>query len=106
MLAFGLSRSFWALVVSRCLSGLLNGNVGVIKSIMGELTDSTNRAQGYALLPPVWSFGATIGPLLGGTLSHPHERFSKTFSGSFWKDYPYFLPCLVSSAMIPDTTRA
>ena len=28
---------------------------------MGELTDSTNRAQGYALLPAVWCFGATIG---------------------------------------------
>ena len=28
---------------------------------MGELTDSTNRAQGYALLPAVWFFGATIG---------------------------------------------
>ena len=28
---------------------------------MGELTDSTNRAQGYALLAPVWCLGATIG---------------------------------------------
>ena len=28
---------------------------------MGELTDSTNRAQGYALLPAVWSIGASIG---------------------------------------------
>jgi len=100
MLAFGLSRTFWALVVSRCLTGLLNGNTGVIKSIMGELTDSTNRAEGFALLPMAWGFGATIGPLIGGSLSHPHERFPKAFSGSFWKEYPYFLPCLISSAYV------
>jgi hypothetical protein len=35
--------------------------LGVMKSVMGELTDSTNRAQGYALLPAVWCFGGTIG---------------------------------------------
>ena len=38
-----------------------NDYLGVMKSIMGELTDSTNRAQGYALLPVVYCFGATIG---------------------------------------------
>jgi len=39
----------------------LNDCLGVMKSVMGELTDSTNRAQGYALMPAVWGFGATIG---------------------------------------------
>ena len=38
-----------------------NDYLGVMKSMMGELTDSTNRAQGYALLPAVSCFGATIG---------------------------------------------
>ena len=38
-----------------------NDCLGVMKSIMGELTDSTNRAQGFSLLPAVWCFGATIG---------------------------------------------
>ena len=47
--------------MSRCLAGLLNGNVGVIKSMMGEITDSTNIAQGMALMPVVWSTGATLG---------------------------------------------
>lgn len=28
---------------------------------MGELTDRTNRAEGYAFLPVAWGFGATIG---------------------------------------------
>lgn len=61
MLFFGLSRTFPALVASRSLVGLLNGNVGVLKSMLGEITDDTNVAQGFAFLPIVWSTGATIG---------------------------------------------
>ena len=32
--AFGLSRSFWALVISRSLNGMMNGNIGVLKAIV------------------------------------------------------------------------
>jgi hypothetical protein len=32
-----------------------------MKSVMGEITDSTNRAQGFSLMPVVWGFGATMG---------------------------------------------
>lgn len=99
MVAFGMSTTFWGLVASRCLAGLLNGNVGVIKSMMGELTDSTNVAQGMALMPVVWSTGAVVGPLLGGWLSNPYERFPSTFGRfEFWKTYPYALPCFVVAA--------
>jgi hypothetical protein len=31
MISFGLSRTFWTLVVSRAMCGALNGNIGVIK---------------------------------------------------------------------------
>ncbi|KAJ3514656.1 hypothetical protein NLJ89_g2251 [Agrocybe chaxingu] len=86
--------------IVRCLTGLLNGNIGVMKSVMGELTDPTNRAEGFSLMPVVWGFGATMGPLLGGSLSKPHERFPKHFGGAFWKNYPYFLPCLVTSSYV------
>lgn len=30
MLCFGLSSKFWTLVVSRCLQGVFNGNIGAI----------------------------------------------------------------------------
>lgn len=32
-----------------------------MKSVMGELTDSTNRAEGFAMLPVPWGLGATMG---------------------------------------------
>jgi hypothetical protein len=41
-----LEANQFILLTSRCLAGLLNGNIGVRKSMMAELTDSTNIAQG------------------------------------------------------------
>ncbi|KAH9902985.1 MFS general substrate transporter [Cubamyces lactineus] len=97
MLCFGLSKTFTALVVSRCIVGMLNGNIGVIKSMMAELTDSTNLAQGFALMPVMWSVGGTIGPLIGGQLAKPHDRWPALFTHTFWQRYPYFLPCAASA---------
>jgi MFS family permease len=71
MLCFGLSRSFSALVVSRSLVGLLNGNVGVLKSMMSEITDDTNAARGFAFVPMVWSTGSTIGYVPFSKLRNP-----------------------------------
>ncbi|KAF8628588.1 hypothetical protein AX17_005983 [Amanita inopinata Kibby_2008] len=100
MICFGLSRTFWTLVASRCLCGLLNGNTGVMKSVMGELTNQSNRATAFSLMPVVWAAGATLGPLIGGSLSRPHIRFPSLFRARFWQEYPYFFSCLVVSIYI------
>ncbi|KAH9054518.1 MFS general substrate transporter [Lactarius vividus] len=94
---FGLSRSFSALVLSRCLNGMLNGNTGVMKSMMAELTDETNMAHGFSLITITWAVGSTIGPFIGGVLSRPQDRWPNVFSHPFWAEYPYFLPCLASA---------
>jgi MFS family permease len=96
MYCFGLSRTFLGLVLSRALNGALNGNIGVIKSMMVEITDSTNLAQAYAYMPIAWSSGGALGPLIGGLLSRPADRFPNTFGHlQFMKTYPYFLACAV-----------
>jgi MFS family permease len=96
MFCFGLSKTFWSLVISRCLNGALNGNIGVMKSMTAEMTDSTNMALAWALLPFAWSCGSTLGPLIGGELARPADRFPNIFGNSeFLKEYPYFLPCAV-----------
>ena len=45
---------------SRCIAGVLNGNVGVMKSIIGDITDNTNMAQAFAIVPAIYCVGATI----------------------------------------------
>ena len=37
---------------------------------------------------------------MGGALSKPSERFPNVFRDTFWKDYPYFLPCLVAASFV------
>ncbi|KAI9446079.1 MFS general substrate transporter [Lactarius indigo] len=95
---FGLSRSFLMLALSRFLYGALKGNIGVLKSLMAELTDETTAAQGFSMLPAARALGYIIGPLIGGFLSRPQGRWPHLFSHPFWAKYPYFLPCLAVSA--------
>ncbi|KAI6010771.1 major facilitator superfamily domain-containing protein [Pisolithus orientalis] len=98
MYCFGLSKTFLGLLFSRCLNGALNGNIGVMKSMIAELTDPTNMALACSFLPLTWFFGTTIGPLIGGLLEHPAEKYPRVFGGStFFETYPYFLPCSVSA---------
>ncbi|TFK98633.1 member of major facilitator superfamily multidrug-resistance, DHA1 sub-family [Pterulicium gracile] len=100
MYGFGLSTTFTWLVLTRCLCGALNGNIGVIKSIMAEITDETNRAQMFAFVPMAWSAGGTLGPLVGGWLSRPAEGFPGLFGDStFHKNHPYFLACAVPATI-------
>lgn len=67
-----------------------------MKSMIAEFTDSTNVAQAFSYMPLSWSTGSTVGPLIGGALSKPHERFPKLFGNSvFMKTYPYFLACSI-----------
>lgn len=106
-LCLGLSTTFPMLVLARCLSGALNGNVAIYKATIGEMTDRTNAARAFSLLPLMWSAGCTIGPLLGGYLSRPAKRYPEWFStkqdgllalSGVWERHPYLLPCIVAAS--------
>ncbi|THU88040.1 MFS general substrate transporter [Dendrothele bispora CBS 962.96] len=101
VLGFGLSKNLGMMIVTRCIAGAMNGNVAVVKSMLAEITDETNQARAFALLPAAYAVGSTIGPLLGGYLSHPVERYPvferMGFVTVFLSDYPFFLPCFVGS---------
>ncbi|KAF8875792.1 major facilitator superfamily domain-containing protein [Infundibulicybe gibba] len=79
---------------------LLIGLVGVIKSMIGELTNPSNRARGFSMILVVGAAGTALGPLMGGAFARPHDQFPRVFGGQFWQDYPYFLPCLVTTSVI------
>ncbi|KAJ8589726.1 MFS general substrate transporter [Rhizopogon salebrosus TDB-379] len=100
ILCFGLSSTFWSLVISRCVCGVLSGNAGVMKTMMGELTDATNIAQAFALNPIVWSIGSVIGSLVGGMLARPQDHWPTLFAHRFWNKYPYFLPCAMAACLL------
>ncbi|KZV75763.1 MFS general substrate transporter [Peniophora sp. CONT] len=96
-LLFGFSKSLPAMLVARSLGGLFSGNVAVMHSTLGELTDATNQAIAFPIYGLAWPLGSIIGPLIGGTFSDPAARFPTIFTGSFWQTYPYFLPGMLSA---------
>lgn len=80
-------------------AGLCNGNIGIVKSSMAEMTDETNEARAFALLPMCWTIGQVIAPVIGGYLANPVERYPAIFGGSrLFEEYRYLLPCLVAGA--------
>jgi MFS family permease len=82
----------------RSLCGLLNGNVGVVKSMLGEMTDSTNRGQAFSYWESAYGLGSIFGPVLGGLLVNPAKQFPGWFGeNALFIEYPYLLPCMVSS---------
>ena len=46
---------------SRFLAGALNGNIGVMKSMLAEMTDETNMARAFAIVPLSWFIGNALG---------------------------------------------
>lgn len=95
MLIFGSSKTYGQAVLGRYLSGFLSGNLGVLKSVLAESTDDSNRIQGFGMISNAWFAGVIISPLAGGLLS---GRSSSVSTGPFsWltNEYPYLLPCIV-----------
>ncbi|KAJ3275047.1 hypothetical protein HDV01_001553 [Terramyces sp. JEL0728] len=98
MVLFGFSHSLpWA-IATRAACGFLNGNIGAAKSVLGEITDSSNRANAFALIGLCFGIGSIVGPILGGLLSDPVTNFPAVFGASvLFKENPYLLPCLCSA---------
>lgn len=57
MIAFGFSTSYAMALGLRILGGLLNGTMGIAKSIVAELTDKTNRSAGFSMIGFVTGLG-------------------------------------------------
>jgi len=47
---FGISKTFTMAVIARFFHGFMNGNIGITKTYLAEITDSTNKAQGFSIL--------------------------------------------------------
>ncbi|CAO1617812.1 unnamed protein product [Sympodiomycopsis kandeliae] len=99
--AFGLAKNLPSMIAARCIAGLFNANVSVIKSVLGEITDESNSPRAFSLLPLMFAIGTIVGPWLGGTLANPVEQYPQIFGNSqFLKEYPFYLPCGVASLYI------
>ncbi|KAJ1857184.1 hypothetical protein LPJ76_001959 [Coemansia sp. RSA 638] len=95
---FGLSKSYTWAIVTRSLNGVFASNSAVVKSVVAEIADDTNRPRMMALLPLMWNVGVVAGAAVGGLLADPANQYPSIF-GRFeiLHTFPYLLPCLAGS---------
>ncbi|PPQ78552.1 hypothetical protein CVT25_011824 [Psilocybe cyanescens] len=95
----GFATSLPAILLSRCLAGICSGIAAVLHAVLGELTNPTNQSTAFPIYGLFWPLGNIIGPLIGGALANPAEQFPGLFDYTFFKDYPYFLPCFITGLL-------
>ncbi|KAF8737066.1 hypothetical protein AX14_013516 [Amanita brunnescens Koide BX004] len=104
---FGLSTTFWILIIWQAITGALNGTMGVAKSMLMEATDSPHLARAIGYFGTSAYIASTIGSKIGGSLARPAEQSPTLFgSNEFLKKHPYFLPCAVCSLLLLTTCLA
>ncbi|PLB41944.1 MFS transporter [Aspergillus candidus] len=102
---FGLSRTLTALVISRAFLGLLNGNVGIIRTMVAEMVPQRDlQPVAFSVMPLVWTVGSIFGPAFGGALAKPVEKHPGVFGGDGWVGtvlgrYPFLLPNLLAAGL-------
>ncbi|KAE8443811.1 hypothetical protein EG329_001318 [Mollisiaceae sp. DMI_Dod_QoI] len=102
MIMVGFASNIWMALAGRAIGGFLNGNIGVIQTMVAELvTKPEHEPRAYSVMPFVWSIGTIIGPALGGTFADPATSFPNLFSqdGLFGR-FPYLLPNLLCAGLL------
>jgi len=97
-LAFGFSFNFPFAIFARSVNGLLNGNLGVVKTYIAEITNSSNQARAFGLIGLMSGLGAISGSMIGGFTAQPYNNLSFLFcSDGIWGRFPYLLPNIIAA---------
>lgn len=102
VLGFGFARTFSQAVFFRTLGGALNGNVGVMRTMISEIVhDKKYQSRAFLLLPLCFNIGVIVGPIMGGLLADPVTSYPLLFGDIEWlKRYPYSPPNIVSAFIL------
>ncbi|KAI7221491.1 permease of the major facilitator superfamily [Hortaea werneckii] len=102
LLIVGFSFNFWMALFGRAIGGALNGNIGVIQTMVAEIvTNPKHEPTAYAIMPFVWSVGIIIGPAVGGYFASPAKNFpDSAFDNETFRTFPYLLPNLICTVLM------
>jgi MFS family permease len=119
---FGTSTSLKQAVAIRLMQGVFAGAIGVARSCVTVITDSSNEGRAYAILGFCWGLGGVAGAIVGGscqshvprtflvsvidlpllitTVESPAQKWPNVF-GKFplFVTYPYLLPTSIAASV-------
>mmetsp|Transcript_15517 Transcript_15517/g.48029 ORF Transcript_15517/g.48029 Transcript_15517/m.48029 type:complete len:574 (+) Transcript_15517:1383-3104(+) len=100
ILLFGAAPTLSVAFACRFAHGLCAGNVVVAKAMMADITDRSNENGAFVFVGLAFSAGAMIGPLVGGMLAEPADKYPGIPFAALWRARPYLLPCLFVALLI------
>lgn len=100
VMAFGTSKNLGTAISTRLAMGLFNGAVGVARSAVQGITDSTNESRAFTYMGLCWGLGGIVGSIIGGLTESPVKNHPYWFRDSvLFAEYPYLLPCLIAGSV-------
>ncbi|KAH3686299.1 hypothetical protein WICPIJ_002725 [Wickerhamomyces pijperi] len=99
LIVFGFSKTYWQALVARSVLGLLNGNVAIARTMIGEVTpQKKHQALAFSTMPLFFQIGGVIGPMIGGSLSGKDTSYE--FLKPLVQSYPYALPNIIIAVLV------
>ncbi|KDE03849.1 hypothetical protein MVLG_05672 [Microbotryum lychnidis-dioicae p1A1 Lamole] len=100
LMLFGTSKNLGTAISVRLGMGLFNGAVGVARSAVQAITDSSNESKAFTYMGLSWGLGGIVGSIIGGLAENPVRNHPRFFGDSvLFKEYPYLLPCLIAGSV-------
>ena len=89
---FGTARTYTQAVCGRFLSGILNGNAGVVKTYIGETTEKGQQVKAFSVFALAFGIASCVAPGVGGFLQRPAAQWPALFGGTVFDTFPFLLP--------------
>ncbi|KPM37167.1 hypothetical protein AK830_g9380 [Neonectria ditissima] len=108
---YGFSTTFFWAAFWRAFGGAINGTVGIIRTMISEITiEKRFQSRAFLLLPLSFNAASMLGPIMGGILADPTTTLPDWFSegaifGFQWiRDYPFALPSILNAFFLGFST--
>ncbi|KAH6990221.1 major facilitator superfamily domain-containing protein [Ilyonectria destructans] len=108
---YGFSTTFFWAAFWRVFGGAINGTVGIIRTMISEITvEKRFQSRAFLLLPLSFNAASMLGPIMGGLLADPTTTLPNYFSedavfGFQWiRDYPFALPSILNAVFLGFST--
>lgn len=110
-LGYGFASTFFWAAFWRAIGGGINGTVGIIRTMIAEITkEKKYQSRAFLILPMSFNVAGILGPIMGGLLADPATIMPDIFGPdgclgfSFLEEYPYALPSLLNAFFLTVTT--
>ncbi|KAK7221828.1 hypothetical protein V2G26_009831 [Clonostachys chloroleuca] len=110
-LGYGFATTFFWAAFWRAFGGAINGTVGIIRTMIAEITkEKKYQSRAFLLLPMSFNVAGILGPVMGGLLAEPQMTLPRIFGenaplGFKWlQAYPFTLPSLINALLLSIST--